>query len=180
MTQDEATAKVLLQYGFLQNMDETRPYNIVKFAVNQLVSIKVITLLLENGADPNIRDWRDGGTALHSLFWYDYIDLLIRYGVKINAIDKHGETPLDMMIFFKKEDEIRALAKYKPKMNKPSPEAIVYVREVCPELLQQMARRMWLKLFCVVKLLSLHQRAVITANHPKRLEAQGYFELPIE
>jgi hypothetical protein len=41
-------------------------------------------------------------------------------------------------------------------------------------------RRKWMLIKCSVKFLSLHQRAVVTANHPQRLRELGVFTLDVE
>ncbi len=42
---------------------------------------------------------------------------------------------------------------------------------------QKLAKRRWIFVKCYTRLLGLHQRAVITANHPNRLKKLGYFNV---
>ena len=54
------------------------------------------------------------------------------------------------------------------------------IRELDPDYyvqLRKIAKIKWKIIKASVKLLSLHQRAVITANDPERLKELGYFEL---
>ena len=43
--------------------------------------------------------------------------------------------------------------------------------------LESLARARWSLIKCAVKLLSLHKRAVITANHPIRKQLRGEFDV---
>lgn len=60
-------------------------------------SIEVIRLLLEHGADPEIRD-SNGHTPLHTAAFHDnnveIIRLLLKHGANVNTLDKEGETAL--------------------------------------------------------------------------------------
>ena len=72
----------------------------------------VVEILLEAGADPNIQN-NNGATVLmfavfldydiergHEMYRqnkYDIIDLLMKYGAKVNIKDKTGTTALDIM-----------------------------------------------------------------------------------
>lgn len=54
-------------------------------------SDKVTKLLLESGADPNVRTTFDGGLRMHPLSWnvygghYENIKLLLEHGAEVNA-----------------------------------------------------------------------------------------------
>ena len=49
-----------------------------------------------------------------------------------------------------------------------------------PSLYRIWVRRKWMLIKCSVKFLSLHQRAVVTANSPDRLKELGTFEVVCE
>ena len=42
---------------------------------------------------------------------------------------------------------------------------------------QKFAHRNWTFIKCYTRLLSLHQRAVVSANHPNRLKQLGVFDI---
>ena len=60
-------------------------------------SDKIVRLLIQKGADVNVRD-QYGDTPLHQALWgadFDKIAwLLIQQGANVNARDKEGKTPL--------------------------------------------------------------------------------------
>ena len=104
-------------------------------------------LLLQKGANPNVIV--DGSPLINHVLWdsgIEEIQLLIKYGV------------------FLLNQNIRECAlKYS-------------VKEADDYLIQKIAKRRWKIVYCVIKFLSLQQRAVITANHPLRKRNRGEFE----
>lgn len=60
-------------------------------------SLDVIRMLLEHGANPEIRD-SNGHTSLHTAAFHDnnaeIIRLLLQHGANVNTTDKEGETAL--------------------------------------------------------------------------------------
>ena len=74
---------------------------------------KAVRLLLDHGADPNIRTWKpDGGsTPLHLAVRKGKIDiarLLLEHGASVEAQNGQGRTPFDVA-WGKERDEIRTL-----------------------------------------------------------------------
>ena len=58
--------------------------------------------------------------------------------------------------------------KYRPKVDDTSRE---FMKKHLPDVLSK-----WVLMRCSVKLLGLHKRAVVTANHPLRKLARGEFK----
>ncbi len=57
----------------------------------------IVKLLLESGANPNIRDKESGSTPLDKAIsdgYADIVELLLLYGADANARDRNGQTPL--------------------------------------------------------------------------------------
>ena len=72
----------------------------------------VAKLLLENGADPNLRI--DGqSTPMHAaaMTSIEFVALLLKNGADINAVDEDG-TPLDAAIALRKHDVIQYLKEH--------------------------------------------------------------------
>jgi ankyrin repeat protein len=121
--------------------------------------ITTIKILLEAGANPNIKiNFINNTIPVIFLFnWFTddsiYIDIakmLINYGAKLNEFYKYKD-------IYKDKYSFHMIKFFKPLVIK----------------------HRWAMIKCVIKLLSVHKRAVITANHPDRLLEQGVFELEI-
>lgn len=69
---------------------------------------KLVELLLEHGADPNITNSL-GETALYCVSNLNSAKLLIKYGADVNAKTKDGYTPLDHAIALQKNDIVNLL-----------------------------------------------------------------------
>lgn len=68
-------------------------------ALHNLMSEKqfeMINLLLEEGANPNIKN-EDGITPLHLACWTKNANILLKNGADINSIDNSGNTPLHIL-----------------------------------------------------------------------------------
>ena len=68
-------------------------------ALNGLQSAKIISLLIELGANVNVSEKQTGDTPLHLANEYPKIrvaEVLIANGANVNALNKEGETPLDI------------------------------------------------------------------------------------
>ena len=92
-----AMVKLLLDHG-------ADPHAVARFggnAVRAAVGARQITMLkylLEQGVNPNQADRVRGGNALHLAARSnapEAVQLLIQYGVPVNATDRRGHTPLD-------------------------------------------------------------------------------------
>lgn len=141
-----------------------------------------VQMLLDHGADvTHMCEYR--GNALHTLVWYpenryfkEKLDILMKYGADINALDAQGRTPFDRMLGIEfNRNWYRAakeMLKHRPRFKYHS-----QLKKRCPQAFRMWVRRKWMVVRCVVKFLSLHQRAVVTANNPLRKLARGEFVL---
>ncbi|MDD9865039.1 MAG: ankyrin repeat domain-containing protein, partial [Verrucomicrobiales bacterium] len=74
-------------------------------ALREMRSAKIISLLIELGADVNVSEKITGTTPLHLANGNHYhdsttevVEVLIAKGANVNALNKEGETPLDIRI----------------------------------------------------------------------------------
>jgi ankyrin repeat protein len=73
--------------------------------------VEIVKLLLEHGADPNIRDMY-GETPLHDAAYWghaDVVKLLLEHGADLSAKNKYGETPLFLAIHSEYGTEVAKL-----------------------------------------------------------------------
>ncbi len=100
--------------------------------------------------------------------------------VDINEKDDLGRTAIKNAIRWYKSDRvILELLRFKPRLDE---EDQWYIKRNLGESVlrtweKARARGRWSIIKSCVKLLSLHMRAVITANHPMRLLERGVFQL---
>ena len=114
---------------------------------------QITELILERGADPN-----EISNGQFVIFRGHYIKLLIKYGAFISTV-KYGEHSLRSWLKVDYDDNT---------VNKKAKKAF---KTLCKKL----AKRRWVFVKCYMKLLYLHHRAVVTANHPLRKLARGEF-----
>jgi hypothetical protein len=143
-------------------------------------------LLIEHGADLNDSRF----SALHNIMRHpQLIPLLVKKGADINIISgSFVTTPIGHAVSLfilmvvnhvvpKLRDDllcyIRTIMKYRPKVDDYSREFIKYH---LPDVFSKWIRGKWVFIRCAVKFLGLHQRAVVTANHPLRKQARGEFK----
>lgn len=155
--------------------------------------IERMKLLLKFGANPNCIDV-NGRTPLHHIYlnnipvFLKLGTLLIDHGADITIKTTNGESCMDLLVSHYKilcnyhlQDkkhtflELKLLNNFFMKHNCP----LKYnsVLKQVPMVLKYWCRRKWVLLLAVVKMLSLHQRAVVTANHPNRLKQLGVFNV---
>ncbi len=160
---------------------------------------EIFKKLLECGADPNQMCRK--GTQHYTLMWafcfsnkWEHVKLMIKHGatvdpelIRVNRcpefvpllIQKGADIndqglPIAHALYSYDEDLVEAVLKYRPKMNC---KLILQLKTVFPRLYLKWIRCKWSLLKPCVKLLSLHARAVITANHPLRMLERGEFHV---
>ena len=69
--------------------------------------------LLKNDADPNLRSWNGGNTALHKVHNLKAAQLLVKMGADLNRVNSEGQTPFETA----PTDELKAFLD----PNKPTP-----------------------------------------------------------
>ena len=99
---DTPTSKEMAEYYEYEVNLRTTPLLI---ALREMRSAKIISLLIELGADVNVSEKITGTTPLHLANGNHYhdsttevVEVLIAKGANVNALNKEGETPLDIRI----------------------------------------------------------------------------------
>ena len=133
---------------------------------------ETVKWLLEHGVEPNTLDVN--GTHYNCIFNEQILKCLFSYGADVNLKDKFGDTIFDNYIMFSHPPHENKMLEYMLKNGA----RLKYVPKLkkFPWLLKVWARRKWAVIRCLTKFLSLHQRAVVTANHPLRKLARGEFK----
>ena len=122
---------------------------VYQVSIKKTIQLNIAKILFKAGADPNKKIKR-GNTIMPMIFYLNNdigIKELIKYGALINEFYKYKEIIKEFM----------------------DP-------ETCHYFIKVLAKRRWVYLKCVVLILGIHKRAVVTANHPDRLLEQGVFE----
>jgi hypothetical protein len=105
-----------------------------------------------------------------------YTELLFELGADINAVIFEDEPFAESMILTVDPGDlpVKCFEKYRPRFG--------YSKKLkqFPSLYRMWVRRKWMLVKCSVRFLSLHQRAVVTANHPDRLREIGVFSVECE
>lgn len=159
-----------LENGYNPNIHRGQPFSWLCYCQSYHAPLKIIQLLLEHGADPHI--YTDSGeTPLHLVRTREELELYIKYGADINKLTRNfSATPFEYVLSLGRIDVAKAFMKYKPKCVGKW----VYIHH--QDVFRYWRRVQWKMLYCCVKFLAIHQRAVVTANHPKRLKELGIFE----
>jgi len=134
-------------------------------------------LLIEYGADVNACSHIQEN-LFHINKCGEFIPLLVNRGVDINKKFKEryswAKTPIQVAIEYEEfGDVLEPLMRYRPQMNGYTKRRL---KRKCPELYRRWIRGTWGIVKSCVKLLSLHARAVVTANHPLRKFARNEFQ----
>ncbi len=168
--------KLLLDYGANPNQYALQNITSLTLCCYDRERINHAKLLVEYGAKLDLRSTRDN-TILHEVSdaCHELIPFFIQKGADLNAENQYNDTPLSYALRWQKFQVAIELLKHKPKMSK---DCLYLLKCRMPIVYSRWIRTKWILIKCAMKLLSLHKRAVITANHPLRKFERGEF-LPI-
>ncbi len=170
--------------------NDIKPWTILMSAC-QNGHIDIVKRCIRFGADVNKVDCNDSPPLYLALllhYFYKTIQLniakiLFKAGADPNKKIKRGNTIMPMIFYLNNDIGIKELIKYGALINEfyKYKEIIKEFMdpETCHYFIKVLAKRRWVYLKCVVLILGIHKRAVVTANHPDRLKQQGVFELEI-
>jgi len=135
-------------------------------------NVEQIKLLLEFGANVHVTYPSCGSTLFHAVAnnynntCEEIVRILVNEGLDINLTDNYGITPImDAKVSHANACNVATFIKYGAKPTRDM--KLAY---------QLWIRKKWVPIRCCMKLLSLHKRAVITANHPLRKLARNEFD----
>lgn len=95
----------------------------------------IARMLLEQGADPNVKDW-DGDTGMHVAAFYGDIEtmrLLHEFGGDVNAVNRQGRTPSHSAVFSQNTETLQWLEKSGANVNDPAREWSTPLRSASKE-----------------------------------------------
>jgi len=128
-------------------------------------------LLLERGANPN-QEFMDGIVPpiiyLCMFNHEDHLEILMNYA----SVNTEGVKA--SLRRFDEEGFVERIMKFRPEIDD---EWRTVLKTKYPRIYRKYFWNKWLRVKCSVKLLALHQRAVVTANHPLRMLERGEFKL---
>ena len=114
--------QVLLDYGLDANTQDSLGSTPLNFALeyrSNILDPRVVRLLLDHGADPNIlARIQQGNTPLHRASRSGRIEivrLLVEHGASVEAQDDGGMTPLDVASGEQREEIIKLLLEHRVK-----------------------------------------------------------------
>ncbi len=168
--------ELLLKHGADPNQPEYDEYQLSPLADHCLQSPSLLQqakLLIEYGADVTCKSFY-GLTMLHENVHASLVPILIRKGLDINAKDRDNWTPLYRAMMASRMQVVEALMRYRPRLNYYE---VDWLQKVTPDLYRRWVRGRWTVLKCLVRLLTLHKQAVISANHPMRKLTRGEFSV---
>lgn len=94
---DKKTAELLIKYGADVNHQSINDISLLEVAIARKLPIEIIETLLENGADPNLKDDL-GETPIFHAESKDAVEILVKYGADVNHNRKDGLTLLEFAI----------------------------------------------------------------------------------
>lgn len=100
--------KGYIQTGVNINGTDSRGNSALMFAANY-GQYEIAKLLLENGANPNQKNFSEGFTPIFDAIknsHYEVVKLLIEYGADLNVTDNQGNTPLLVAIYSNNSDQV--------------------------------------------------------------------------
>jgi ankyrin repeat protein len=116
--EDLEMVQVLLDYRVDVNAQDEYGFTPLSRASCYSNEPRVVRLLLDHGADPNVRTWRpDGGsTPLHLAVERGQIEIariLLEHGASVDAQDGLGNTPLDVVSGAQRDEIITLLLEHR-------------------------------------------------------------------
>jgi len=137
--------------------------------------IKSTRWLLENGANAkSARLWLTSSPCM--IVNFELLDLLLQYGASIEEDNKKSSHSILSMNQLR-DDVYKKLLQRGFRLDTKTRNWCSYkYGTYFQEYRKFLITHKWLLIKCAVKLLSLHQRAVVTANHPLRKLERGEFK----
>jgi ankyrin repeat protein len=109
--------QVLLDYGVDVNAQSNSGYTpLHSRPFRYFNDPRFVRLLLDHGADPNIREREDGNTPLHLASQNGRTEiarLLVEHGASVEVQDNLGRTPLDVASWWRHDEIIKLLTEYR-------------------------------------------------------------------
>ena len=116
--EDLEMIQVLLDYGLNVNTPDKLGSTPLNFALeyrSTVIDPRVVRLLLDHGADPNVLGWQ-GKTQLHRASQsgrIEIIRLLVEHGASVEVRDDEGRTPMDVASGEQREEIIKLLLEHR-------------------------------------------------------------------
>jgi ankyrin repeat protein len=127
LNRQTTAVQVLLEAGaWTGSVDQTSGAPVLIDAAN-LNHVAILKLLLDHGADPNIRQWGLNVSALHAAAVDGEVEvarLLLDHGADPSAVDARGVTPLHLAIQLRQAAMVRLLLERGADPNKASSQGV--------------------------------------------------------
>ena len=118
---DLEMVQVLLDYRVDVNAQDDYGFTpLSRASLGHHSTARVVRLLLDHGADPNVRTWRPdrGSTPLHLAVRNRHIEIariLLEHGANVEAQDEQGRTPVDFASGEQRDELITLLLEHRAK-----------------------------------------------------------------
>ena len=122
--------KLLLEHGAYPNLSfrDGSTALLEVLGRTHMSNLEVFTLLLQQGADPNLAEPRTGETPLMlvaTAIRVEYVKLLLEYGADVTQVNTAGQTVLDMLGRTRKYGEVVELCTSYVETNKPGAKLVL-------------------------------------------------------
>ncbi len=145
--------------------------------------IKIVERCIRFGADPNKVSYHNSPPlylALQPSLYYrcelNIAKILFEAGADPNVKIKRDNINIPIIFYLNNVNGINELIKFGALLNEFYKYKELLESRPLRYFIKILAKRRWVTVKCLVITLSLHKRAVITANHPDRLLEQGVFQ----
>ena len=114
-------AEDLIKRGININYKNSAGWTALILSIFKQRPIEYTRLLLENGANPHIVDYRHNNNALwyaismllgDKCYYYDNVIELLKNGADLHNVNKYGHTPMEMIIELDDKDLLVAIEPY--------------------------------------------------------------------